>query len=231
MRKCEVRRDFPTRHPLASGRSAGRAAFKQTQPKALCKIRDRGRESRSSPSLRTVQADLPHTALRSVVLPPGGLTNRSCPKERNFQTFEETDHAVSPRGGRQHASLDRNSVFSTSPFAEATPACLAGWHSRWLVDCPVRPDSSTFLRSLRSIPVTGLRRYYGRSDSCEAGSSAPVFGQHERRFSPPQVSLIHVSDLPTLPSPTTPQALDADFARYPSSRRVSHSRGSRLHLS
>jgi hypothetical protein len=54
---------------------------------------------------------------------------------------------------------------------------------------------------------------------------------HERRSSHQQVSLIHVSDLPIPPSPTTPQALDIDFARYPSSRRVSHSRGSRLHLS
>jgi hypothetical protein len=125
--------------------------------------------------------------------------------------------------------IDRNSVFSPVT-AEASPACLAEWHSRWLVGCPVRPDSSTFLRSLRSLPVTGLPRYYGRSDSCEAGSSAPSFGQHERRFSPSQVSLIHVSDLPIPPSPTTPQALDADFARYPSSRRVSHARGSRLHL-
>jgi hypothetical protein len=113
----------------------------------------------------------------------------------------------------------QNSVFSPAHFAEAAPACLAGWHSRWLVDCPVLPDSSTFLRSLRSIPVTGLLRYYGRSDSCEA----------RRRFSPSQVSLIHVSDLPIPPSPTTPQALDADFARYPSSRRVSCLRRSRLH--
>jgi len=125
--------------------------------------------------------------------------------------------------------FDRNSVFSPTHFAEASPACLAGWHSRWLLYRPVRPDSSTFLRSLRSIPITGLPRYYGRSDSCEAGSSAPAFGQPERRFSPPQVSLIHVSDLPTPPSPTTPQALDADFARYPSSRRVSRLRRSRLH--
>jgi hypothetical protein len=125
--------------------------------------------------------------------------------------------------------FERHSVFSPA-VTEATPACLAGWHSRWLVGRPVRPDSSTFLRSLRSVPVTGLRRYYGRSDSCEAGSSAPAFGQHERRFSPPQVSLIHVSDLPIPPSPTTPQALDVDFARYPSSRRVSHLHGSRLHL-
>jgi len=46
-----------------------------------------------------------------------------------------------------------------------------------------------------------------------------------------QVSLIHVSDLPIPPSPTTPQTLDADFSRYPSSHRVSHCRGSRLHLS
>jgi len=89
--------------------------------------------------------------------------------------------------------FDRNSVFSPAHFAEATPACLAGWHSRWLLYCPVRPDSSTFLRSLRSIPVTGLPRYYGRSDSCGAGSP----------FSSPQVSLIHVLDLPFPPSPTT----------------------------
>ena len=109
--------------------------------------------------------------------------------------------------------FDRDSVFSPSHFAEAAPACLAGWHSRWLLYCPVRPDSSTFLRSLRSIPITGLRSYYGRSDSCGAGSSAPAFGQRERRFSHPQVSLIHVSDLPTPPSPTTPQALGVDFPR------------------
>ena len=46
-----------------------------------------------------------------------------------------------------------------------------------------------------------------------------------------QVSLIHVFDLPIPPSPTTPQALDTDFPRYPSSRRVSLCYGSRLHLS
>jgi hypothetical protein len=127
-------------------------------------------------------------------------------------------------------NFDRNSVFSLAT-AEASPACLAGWHSRWLDFCPVRRDSSTFLCSLRSVPITGLPRYYGHSDSCWSGSSAPVFEQHERRSSHQQVSLIHVSDLPIPPSPTTPQALDIDFARYPSSRRVSHSRGSRLHLS
>jgi len=46
-----------------------------------------------------------------------------------------------------------------------------------------------------------------------------------------QVSLIHGSDLPTPPSPNTPQVLDVDFPRYPSSHRVSRpSGGSRLHL-
>ena len=53
---------------------------------------------------------------------------------------------------------------------------------------------------------------------------------HELRLFGEQVSLIHVSDLPTPPSPTTPQALDVDFTRYPSSRRVSCLRRSRLHL-
>jgi hypothetical protein len=48
---------------------------------------------------------------------------------------------------------------------------------------------STFLRSLRSMAVTPLHRYYGRSDSCPPGSSA-LFG-HERRLLHEQVSLIH----------------------------------------
>ena len=125
-------------------------------------------------------------------------------------------------------SLDRNSGFGPA-VSEAAPACLARWHSRWWAFCLDQPSSSTFLCSLRSLPITGLPRYYGHSDSCWPGSSAPLLGQHERRFSRQQVSLIHVSDLPIPPSPTTPQALDADFARYPSSRRVSCFGRSRLH--
>jgi hypothetical protein len=126
-------------------------------------------------------------------------------------------------------SLDRNSAFGPA-VSEVAPACLARGHSRWLGFCFDRHCSSTFLCSLRSLSITGVLRYYGHSDSCWPGSSAPTFGQHERRFSLQQVSLIHGSDLPTPPFPTTPQALDVDFARYPSSRRVSCSRRSRLHL-
>src|SRR5208337_3181618 len=61
---------------------------------------------------------------------------------------------------------------------------------------------STFLRSLRSRPITALLRYYGRSDSCPPDPRAlpsglvagPLLGQ---------VSLIHALGLPTIPSPTT----------------------------
>jgi hypothetical protein len=56
--------------------------------------------------------------------------------------------------------------------------------------------------SLRSIPITGLHRYYGGSDSCPPGSSAPVW-QHEHRLLGEQVSLIHASGPLIIPPPTT----------------------------
>src|SRR6267142_2680135 len=76
------------------------------------------------------------------------------------------------------------------------------WHSSWLSPLGhsrwyCRPRStlseSTFLRSLRSISVTRLHRYYGRSDSCCPALRDLV---HEHRLFPQQVSLIHASDLP-----------------------------------
>ena len=73
---------------------------------------------------------------------------------------------------------------------------------RWLVPS-LFGHVSTFLRSLRSIPVTGLPRYYGRSDSCRPGSSAPS-GCMNSVSVDQQVSLIYVLDLPIPPSPTTP---------------------------
>jgi len=85
---------------------------------------------------------------------------------------------------------------------ETSPTSLALRHSHRWVFCMLRPDVSTSLRSLRSIPVTGFPRYYGRSDSCPAGSSV-AWWQHEHRLCPEQVSLIHILDLPIPPSPTT----------------------------
>ena len=86
---------------------------------------------------------------------------------------------------------------------------------------------STFLRALRSTPVTELQRYYGRSDSCAAGSS--------RRLpmslvcdAPPQVSLIHA------PSPydhsvsTHPTWRSRRFDTLPLSATASRTRRSRL---
>ena len=98
---------------------------------------------------------------------------------------------------------------------ESSPFCLALGHSQWLVCCPLVCSGSTFLRSLRSIPITGLPRYYGRSDSCRIGSSVPYW-PHEHRSGPRQVSLLHAHELPSSPSPTTLAPPVAAFARYPS---------------
>jgi len=128
----------------------------------------------------------------------------------------------------QHREKTKNSVLRHAP-AENTQTVLAYRQLRRLVFCSMSYFPSTFLRSLRSIPITGLHRYYGRSDSYPVGSSVPYW-QHEHRLYPEQVSLLNASDLPIPPSPTTPQSLCAAFARYPSARRVSRSFGSRFHL-
>ena len=121
----------------------------------------------------------------------------------------------------------RYSAFSRIT-AEAAPACLARGHSRWLRFCLDRRDSSTSLPPLAPSP---LRDFIATMEALTPVRPALRSLHEHRLLGGEQVSLIHVSDLPTPPSPTTPQALDTDFARYRSSRRVSHSRGSRLHLS
>jgi hypothetical protein len=67
------------------------------------------------------------------------------------------------------------------------------WHSRCYCHHRSAPFESTFLRSLRSISVTRLLSYYGRSDSC----SLRLFGtwsMNSGSFSE-QVSLIHARRL------------------------------------
>jgi hypothetical protein len=67
-------------------------------------------------------------------------------------------------------------------------------HSHWCCRHRSALHVSTFLRSLRSTPVTELHRYYGRSDSC----LLRLFGtwsMNSGSFSK-QVSLIHASGLP-----------------------------------
>jgi hypothetical protein len=121
-------------------------------------------------------------------------------------------------------NFDRHSVFSLAT-PEAAPACLARRHSRWLRFCLDRRYSSTSLPPLAPSP---LRDFTATMEALTPIRPA-LRSLHEHRLFGEQVSL-HVSDLPIPPSPTTPQALDADFVRYPSSRRVSCLRRSRLHL-
>ena len=66
-------------------------------------------------------------------------------------------------------------------------------HSHWC--CVLRSGLhvSTFLRSLRSTPVTELHRYYGRSDSCPLRLFG-TWSMNSGSFSK-QVSLIHASGL------------------------------------
>ena len=97
------------------------------------------------------------------------------------------------------------------------PACLAGRNSREgrsvSASASHPPSCTPFAPSpLRDFLATmGALTPAGHSDH-GAGNS-----------------LIHVSDLSTPPSSTTPQALDVDFVRYTASRRVSCLRRSRLH--
>ena len=93
--------------------------------------------------------------------------------------FDEHQHSSGPerRINRRHSS-------SLSPIR----------HWLWYCPHPSAPFESTFLRSLRSTPVTELHRYYGRSDSC----SLRLFGtwsMNSGSFNK-QVSLIHASGLP-----------------------------------
>jgi hypothetical protein len=100
-------------------------------------------------------------------------------------------------------------------------------HSHW--DCPHRSAlfESTFLRSLRSISVTRLHRYYGRSDSCCPALRDLV---HEHQLFPQQVSLIHALSLPdhSVSKHLTPHS--RRFSTLPLSSTAFRSR-SRLHPS
>ena len=156
------------------------------------------------PSLRTGQAVLPHPALQSVVLPQRGLTGLNLPgAERPSRPVRKAAASRHPK--HWIVNMQNVKIIPSSPaLARTVPRGLARRHSlRGDLVRPIR-STSTFLRSLRSRPVTALPRYYGRSDSCPPYSGSwvsPIAGS-----TCGQVSLIHVPSLPTLPSPTTPVA-------------------------
>ena len=98
---------------------------------------------------------------------------------------------------------------------EESPVCLASRHSHWFRFCPMRNYSSTFLRSLRSRPVTAFPRYYGRSDSCSPGSSASS-GMNTVSIGQ-QVSLVHTAR-PSMHSVTKHLARPAIASPLPTQR-------------
>jgi hypothetical protein len=98
---------------------------------------------------------------------------------------------------------------------EESPVCLASRHSHWFQFWPMRNYSSTFLRSLRSRPVTALPRYSGRSDSCLPGSSASS-GMNTVSIGQ-QVSLVHTAR-PSLHSVTKHLARPAIASPLPTQR-------------
>jgi len=109
-----------------------------------------------------------------------------------------------------------NERFLLPPRGRRTPAGLARRHSHRWVLARWASGSSTFLRSLRSRPVTALPRSYGRSDSCplRRGSARVSSRRPPNRLLSGQVSLIHVLGLPALPPPTTPRGPGIALARY-----------------
>ena len=94
---------------------------------------------------------------------------------------------------------DQRSRFRRRRTESSTGTARRHWAEGWCA--AVHPRSSTFLRPFAPGPLQALLRSYGRSDSCPPGSSALL--RHERRLYGEQVSLIHVHDLPAIPSPTT----------------------------
>ena len=81
-----------------------------------------------------------------------------------------------------HSHVARTEMGGTALHSQSNSSLLSRYrHSRWWNSHHSSVPTSTFLRSLRSRPVTTLLRYYGRSDSCPA------------LIPTGQVSLIHVT--------------------------------------
>ena len=93
-------------------------------------------------------------------------------------------------------------------------------HSRWCCHHRSPQFESTFLRSLRSTPITKLHHYYGRSDSCRLQALRDLV--HELRlFQPSGLPDSGTVAFSTIPSPTTKATAVVAFARYPSAQQLS----------
>ena len=136
-------------------------------------------------------------------------------KEIRLTSNETSDCPFLPVRVVNMPNFDRHSVFSLAT-TEAAPACLARRHSRWLRFCLDRRYSSTSLPPLAPSP---LRDFIATMEALTPVRPA-LRSLHEHRLFGEQVSLIHVSDLPTIPSPTTPRPSTPLSHATPHRRRV-----------
>jgi hypothetical protein len=148
----------------------------------------------------------PDGRISRIRLSSRGLTSkridRSEPGRRGETVSVSARAATLPCAPKGAVNMTRQPIFGKGPvrLASTVPACSARRHWR---RCHLRrclTSSSTFLRSLRSRPVTALHGSYGRSDSCPPHSETLIINTCSTCG---QVSLIHALGLPTIPSPTT----------------------------
>src|SRR5207245_7863824 len=108
--------------------------------------------------------------------------------------------------------------------------CSHRWHYRWFCFRRSVLHVSTFLRSLRSTPITELHSYYGRSDSClPLGSSAPSNASMNTLLPDSQVSLIHARGLPDHSVSKHLAPTIVALSRYPSALPLLRLVGVRFH--
>jgi len=139
------------------------------------------------------------------------LINQTEPFASFNSLFESCQHPFRP--DRRFGPRPAGTHFSS--------LCSHHWHYRWFCFRRSVHHVSTFLRSLRSTPITELPRYYGRSDSClPLGSLAPLNASMNTLLPGSQVSLIHAHGLPdhSVSNHLAP-AGDA-LSRYPSARQL-----------
>src|SRR5512137_785768 len=113
--------------------------------------------------------------------------SQSMDRDQTSKGARDNVSRVVPDGIHQHAQTKTTGVLRRA-LAENSRTGLAFRHLRSLEFLSISFGASTFLRALRSIPITGLHCYYGRSDSCSVGSSV-AWTQHEHRLCTEQVSL------------------------------------------
>ena len=160
-----------------------------------------------SPSpLRTVRAVLPHTALRSVVLPQRGLTDirQAATVENNPGLLRRPAGPLTPpEGGRQHALRPDRRIGPCPRGAGHSSGLSHQGTGHWFVSVPSAWRWRIHLPApFRSAGIAPRQRCNGCSDSCAALLTA-------------QVSLLHVHGLPDHSVPNHPVCSRRRFHTLP----------------